>query len=494
MQQELRKSRWTYVPSVIFFILGAAALIIPAVLYKSVSVLTLAIMNLYIPLPFLPEKGIPVTFPGIGIILLLIGGVLLFTEIRSRKNTSAEISGKKLRILRRGKIRAEIPAENVVSAAMSGGIYDRITNTIKITVRAKVPGKKADRVKTFRLGRVADAAVSAAAFDSFRGIKRTQKRTAKTDAAAKKKTSGATGAAGAAGAAGATGAAETAAKKKTGTKKRTAKTAANGAECGDESTLQNAASKKKRTKTASKKSTGADAFEYPDIRDTKQTQKRDDDMPVPLTEAEAKAEYLRRTAGSEKGAAFEDEVDSLLQKRDAFPCRHRALKSLYIPYGDGSKRLSEIDNIVIAETGIYVFECKNYSGTILGKKDERNWTVVYDSGEMRQFYSPILQNKGHIRSIADLLGIPKEMFASVIVFSGHTNLNGVKYPEENTYVFCIDTLAAELRKKTASAKKVLSAKEVDEIYGWILPYTETSFADRVKHLNYVEKLAEKEEG
>lgn len=480
MQQELKVSRWTYVPSVIFFILGAAALIIPPVLYKSVSVLTLAIMHLYIPLPFLPEKSIPVTFLGIGIILLLIGGVLLFTEIRSRKNRTAEISGKKLRILRRGKVRAEISADDVVSAAVSGGLYDRITNTVKITVRAKVPGKKADRIKTFRLGRVADAAVSAAAFDSFRGIKRTQKRTAKKEEAAKT--------------AKAAKETDTAAKKaeKTGAAKTKTEEKKTAAKSAAKSTA--AASPKKRTKAASKKDAGTDAFEYPDIRETRQIQKTEDDTPVPLTEAEAKAEYLRRTAGSEKGAAFEDEVDSLLQKRDAFPCRHRALKSLYIPYGDGSKRLSEIDNIVIAETGIYVFECKNYSGTILGKKDERNWTVVYDSGEMRQFYSPILQNKGHIRSISDLLGIPREMFASVIVFSGHTNLNGVKYPEENTYVFCIDTLAAELRKKTASAKKVLSAKEVDEIYGWILPYTETSFADRVKHLNYVEKLAEKEEG
>lgn len=480
MQQELKVSRWTYVPSVIFFILGAAALIIPPVLYKSVSVLTLAIMHLYIPLPFLPEKSIPVTFLGIGIILLLIGGVLLFTEIRSRKNRTAEISGKKLRILRRGKVRAEISADDVVSAAVSGGLYDRITNTVKITVRAKVPGKKADRIKTFRLGRVADAAVSAAAFDSFRGIKRTQKRTAKKEEAAKT--------------AKAAKDTDTAAKKaeKTGAAKTKTEEKKTAAKSAAKSTA--AASPKKRTKAASKKDAGTDAFEYPDIRETRQIQKTEDDTPVPLTEAEAKAEYLCRTAGSEKGAAFEDEVDSLLQKRDAFPCRHRALKSLYIPYGDGSKRLSEIDNIVIAETGVYVFECKNYSGTILGKKDERNWTVVYDSGEMRQFYSPILQNKGHIRSISDLLGIPREMLASVIVFSGHTNLNGVKYPEENTYVFCIDTLAAELRKKTASAKKVLSAKEVDEIYGWILPYTETSFADRVKHLNYVEKLAEKEEG
>ena len=482
MQQELKASRWTYVPSVIFFILGAAVLIIPPVLYKSVSVLTTALIYIPLTVSVLPE-GFPVTFLGIGILLLIIGGILFLIENGSRKNRLAEISGRKLRVLRRGKVRAEISADDVVSAAVSGGLYDRITNTVKITVRAKVPGKKADRIKTFRLGRIADAAVSAAAFDSFRGIKRTQKRTAKKEEAAKDTDTAAKKAAKKSEKkAEKTGAAKT----KTEEKKTAAKSAA-------KSTA--AASRKKRTAAGtSTKTSGTDTFSYPDIREPQSVRHADDEKPVTVTEEEAKAEYLRRTACSEKGAAFEDEVDALLQKRDAFPCRHRALKSLYIPYGDGSKRLSEIDNIVIAETGIYVFECKNYSGTILGKKDERNWTVVYDSGEMRQFYSPILQNKGHIRSIADLLGIPKEMFASVIVFSGHTNLNGVKYPEENTYVFCIDTLAAELRKKTASAKKVLSAKEVDEIYGWILPYTETSFADRVKHLNYVEKLAEKEEG
>ena len=149
--------------------------------------------------------------------------------------------------------------------------------------------------------------------------------------------------------------------------------------------------------------------------------------------------------------------------------------------------------MVISETGIYVFECKNYSGTILGKKDEREWSVVYDNGDLKKFYSPILQNKGHIRSLSDILGIPKEMFRSVIVFSGHTNLNGVEYARENTSVFCVDTLAKELRAKTASAEHVFSSQEVDEIYSWMVPYTEVSYEDRIKHLNRVEKISQKEE-
>ena len=249
--------------------------------------------------------------------------------------------------------------------------------------------------------------------------------------------------------------------------------------------------KKQPRKKTEPKAPAAEAFDYPDIRESR-TKKPAEEKPLTITEEKAKAEYLKRTAGSEKGAEFEDEVDALLKKRDTIPAHHKTLKNLYIPYGDGTKRLSEIDNLVISETGIYVFECKNYSGTILGKKDAREWTVVYDNGEMKTFYSPILQNRGHIRSLSDLFGIPKDIFRSVIVFSGHTNLNGVQYAKEHTSVFCIDELSKELRRITASEKSVLSIKEVDEIYSWILPYTEASFEDRVKHLNHVEMLSKKE--
>ena len=56
---------------------------------------------------------------------------------------------------------------------------------------------------------------------------------------------------------------------------------------------------------------------------------------------------------------------SYLEKLDGY---HKLLTNLYIPKQDGST--TEIDLIMISETGIYVFESKNYSGWIFG--DEKN--------------------------------------------------------------------------------------------------------------------------
>jgi hypothetical protein len=43
---------------------------------------------------------------------------------------------------------------------------------------------------------------------------------------------------------------------------------------------------------------------------------------------------------------------------------HKLLTNVYLPKKDGST--TEIDLIMIDETGIYVFESKNYSGWIFG--------------------------------------------------------------------------------------------------------------------------------
>ncbi|HJJ30875.1 MAG TPA: NERD domain-containing protein [Methanocorpusculum sp.] len=515
MHKKLLKSRWIFLTPAILFLLGAAVLILPAALAKSVSFLITPLFRI--------TNTLPATYLAIGLLLIIPAAVIFILQNHSRKTSAAEILNSELLIIRNGKLKTTLHAEDIITVEISEGFFDSVTKTARITIRAK---QGAGKQKSYHLGRVADAAEAGAVLDVFRGIRsaprrksaskktvqtklkeseaketETPKKTRKT--AAKKEPEKETGKEPEGKQAGKKRTAKkTAAKitegetadKKTAEKKTAAKKSGKTVRAEKESAEKTSA-KKTPKKTAEKTEPADDktgGFDYPDIR-TRKEDKLIIDKPLLASEEAAKAEYLRRTTGSEKGAEFEDEVDVLLKRRDTIPAHHRTLKNLYVPYGDGTKRLSEIDNVVISETGIYVFECKNYSGTILGKKDEREWSVVYDNGDLKKFYSPILQNKGHIRSLSDILGIPKDIFRSVIVFSGHTNLNGVEYSRENTSVFCVDTLADELRAKTASAEHVLSSEEVDEIYSWMTPYTEISYEDRIRHLNRVEKLSQKGE-
>jgi hypothetical protein len=59
---------------------------------------------------------------------------------------------------------------------------------------------------------------------------------------------------------------------------------------------------------------------------------------------------------------------------------------------DGST--TEIDLIMIDETGIYVFESKNYSGWIFGDEKRKNWVQTLENRQKNYFYNPIWQNGG----------------------------------------------------------------------------------------------------
>lgn len=80
--------------------------------------------------------------------------------------------------------------------------------------------------------------------------------------------------------------------------------------------------------------------------------------------------------------------------------KYIVINDVLIPTKDG--KTAQIDHVVISKYGIFVIETKNYSGWILSNENSRNWThVIYKT--KNQFYNPILQNKGHVKALQDLL-------------------------------------------------------------------------------------------
>lgn len=91
----------------------------------------------------------------------------------------------------------------------------------------------------------------------------------------------------------------------------------------------------------------------------------------------------------------------------------KILMNLQVPTGDGGT--TEIDLLLIHETGLYVFEMKHYKGTIYGKSHEQKWTQYFRTAPNSHFYNPVLQNQYHIKALQKMFpGIPVHSF---IVFT-----------------------------------------------------------------------------
>jgi len=78
---------------------------------------------------------------------------------------------------------------------------------------------------------------------------------------------------------------------------------------------------------------------------------------------------------------------------------------------------AQIDHILVADTGIFVIETKNYTGWIFGHPNDSHWMQVIYRKKSR-FLNPFHQNYGHVKAIKSLFTLPDEAFIPVVVFIG----------------------------------------------------------------------------
>ena len=78
---------------------------------------------------------------------------------------------------------------------------------------------------------------------------------------------------------------------------------------------------------------------------------------------------------------------------------------------------TQIDHVVVADTGIFVIETKHYSGWIFGGPNDSQWTQVIYKKKSR-FQNPIRQNYGHVKILQSLFTLSADVFIPVVVFAG----------------------------------------------------------------------------
>lgn len=168
----------------------------------------------------------------------------------------------------------------------------------------------------------------------------------------------------------------------------------------------------------------------------------------------------------------------------------KLVPNVYIPSEFG---VTEIDMVLIHNSGIYIFENKNYQGRIKGAEKDRTWKQ--ELGEQKnEFFSPIIQNRGHV--IAIMKYLKKRDFTSfiphysVIVFPNETKVEiGIVY-DKYTNVTNFKGLPVII-DYLMCGNKILSHSDVDELYELFIERNQVSNKVKKEHMNTVMKAIEK---
>ena len=167
--------------------------------------------------------------------------------------------------------------------------------------------------------------------------------------------------------------------------------------------------------------------------------------------------------------------------------KFKVLTNVYLDKGDGIT--TEIDLILIGETGCYIVESKNYKGWIFGDEKHKNWTQTFKNNKKNKFFNPIWQNKGHINALKKTMKRDETgMYKSYIVFGNQAKLKKINVMREEVKVIRRNQLIKELKKDFQGAKMIFTADEVNQIYHQLQKFC--LLDDRAKQ-KHIERIKEK---
>ena len=164
----------------------------------------------------------------------------------------------------------------------------------------------------------------------------------------------------------------------------------------------------------------------------------------------------------------------------------RYLFNLYLQKNNGE--YTELDVVLLHESGIYVFESKNYSGWIFGTESQQYWTQTLPVGrgaQKNQFYNPILQNKGHLKWLQTFLDDRSLPFYSYIVFSDRCTLKNITLTSKEHYVMNRYNLLSAVQQNIAKTGVQLSQDKIDNLFEKLYPLTQIDEAEKITHIRNI---------
>jgi hypothetical protein len=161
------------------------------------------------------------------------------------------------------------------------------------------------------------------------------------------------------------------------------------------------------------------------------------------------------------------------------------LTNVYIPKSDG--KTTEIDIVLLHGTGIYVFENKNYSGTVYGEENDKQWTQHIRRRNYK-FMNPIIQNKYHIKHLKEYLGIEDDnVFKSIIVFSDECNISKINIFNENRVIIKSSDAMINIFRMLRNGEMVITGEQKRDIYSKLEKCTKVSEDIKINHIKYLKE-------
>ena len=151
----------------------------------------------------------------------------------------------------------------------------------------------------------------------------------------------------------------------------------------------------------------------------------------------------------------------------------KILMNLNVPTEYGTRaaygKTTEIDLLMIHESGLYVFEIKYYKGTIYGKYSDSRWTQFFKTQSNSHFSSPVKQNEYHIAALRKIY--PSLPIRSFIVFTNEdTEVKVTGWEDTGTVVCRIDELPRYVREINSQSSERITPERIDVIFGQLKGY------------------------
>lgn len=191
------------------------------------------------------------------------------------------------------------------------------------------------------------------------------------------------------------------------------------------------------------------------------------------------------------GEAFEIQIERMLAKLEKAGAR--VIRDCYLTWSNGNT--TQIDNILIFRSGIYVIECKDYSGWIFGTSYYDNWTQTLRSGWQgdsikNRFPNPIKQNQKHIECIRQKILYDRSIpIHNIIVFGDNCTFKDIENDSE-AYVIKARQLYEAIYRIEQETGNWLSQADIENIYTRLSEDVDETPNTRIEHMKYVNQIKE----
>ncbi|MBQ2730386.1 MAG: NERD domain-containing protein [Clostridia bacterium] len=162
----------------------------------------------------------------------------------------------------------------------------------------------------------------------------------------------------------------------------------------------------------------------------------------------------------ERGKGYYGEYLLFCELYKSVPGCAKILMNLNLPVSESSS--TEVDLILIHETGLYVFEIKHFKGTIYGKDTDPIWTQYFRTVKNNTFKNPVLQNSYHIDALKKLF--PEIPIHSCIVFTNSDCDIRVKQSNTNISICRLIDIPQVLGHRFKSNENLYTMETIDTIF------------------------------